>query len=51
MYVGVIRLHSFTGFLNLIGVWLHEDQRTNTIKTHVYNEIGLSLKILLSTPH
>ena len=39
--------------VNLLGVWLGEDQRTNTIKTtRCLKEIGvLRPQILLTTPH
>ena len=39
MYTGVIRFHYLIEHLYLICVWLVEEQRTNTIKTHV--EINL----------
>jgi hypothetical protein len=34
-YAGVIWLLFLMGYLYFIGLWLDEDQRTNTIKSHV----------------
>jgi len=34
-YAGIIQLLFLIGHLSLIGVWFGEDQRANTIKTHV----------------
>ena len=42
------------GPLDLIGMWFSEDQRANTIKTHVdtcLKEIGLHLPILVTALH
>ena len=41
-YAGVIQLFLIIGQLYLIGVWLGEDQKTNTIKTCL-KEVGLHL--------
>ena len=35
MCAGVIWLLFFVEYLHVIGVWLGEDQRTSTIKTHI----------------
>ena len=44
-YWGVIRFLSLIGPLYLIGVWIGEDQRTNTIKTHhVYKRLDYDFK-------
>ena len=37
-YVGVLRLLFLIGHLQLISVCLGEDERTNTIKTHLKNK-------------
>ena len=34
-YAAVTQLLILIGHLNLVGAWLGEDQRTNTIKTHL----------------
>jgi hypothetical protein len=49
--VGDSWLFFLSGHLYLIGVWLGEDQITNTLKTHVLKKIGLRLQILSSTPY
>ena len=43
---GVIWLLFLVGHLYLIDVWLGEIQRTNTIKVHCLQEIGLRFSIL-----
>ena len=37
--------------LYLIGMWLGEDQRTNTIKDTYLKEFGLRSQFVLTTPH
>ena len=37
--------------LYLIGVWLGEDQRTNTLETHVLKRLDYGFHTLLTIPH
>ena len=43
-YAGVIWLLFLFRHLYLIGVWLGEDRRTNTTKTHVYKRLDYDFK-------
>lgn len=45
--MGVVYLFFSIKCLCLIGVWLHEDYRTNTIKT-CFKEIGLHLEVSIN---
>ena len=42
---------SYSDNLYLIGVWLGEDPRTNSINIHVSKRLVYVFKILLATPH
>jgi hypothetical protein len=43
-YVGVIQLLFSIRPLDLIGMWFSEDQRANTIKTHVQKRLDYLFK-------